>query len=158
MEALKGWAIGACMASLAGTVVHFLSPSGNVQRIFKVVISVFFITVLIYPIGLLGDGISDITEGYTYPEYYADNVEKIGDVLLQQSINQLELVVESVVEELEITDYEISIKTDIDSDDSIVISSIDVTVSESCSERAQELSVRLLEDVDCQVNVYVGGL
>ena len=65
---------------------------------------------------------------------------------------------EIVVEELEITDYEISIKTDIDSDDSIVISSIDVTVSESCSERAQELSARLLEDVDCQVNVYVGGL
>ncbi|MBR5773280.1 MAG: hypothetical protein IKY44_00375 [Clostridia bacterium] len=66
MESVKAWAIGICMASLAGTVAHFLAPSGNIQRIFKVVISVFFITVMVYPIVDISlDDVGEVLDGYT---------------------------------------------------------------------------------------------
>ncbi|MBR5273154.1 MAG: stage III sporulation protein AF [Clostridia bacterium] len=157
MDAIKGWAIGICMASLAGTIVHFLSPSGNTQRMFKVVLSVFFITVLIYPLGLFNGDIDDVVQGYTYPDSYVDNAEQIGDIVLQQSINQLELAIGDEVRKFDIDEYEILIKTDIDEEERIVISSIDVVIGKGYADKKQELYTKLKESVDCQVNVYVGG-
>ncbi len=157
MDAIKGWAISICMAALAGTVVHFLSPSGNTQRIFKVVLSVFFITVLVYPLGLL-DGVADgAVDGYTYPDTYLDNAEQIGEIVLEQSVNQIKIFVENTARKIGIDDCEIFVKTDIDDNDCIVITNIDVVIDQAYSSKYQEFSARLDESTDCQVNVYVGG-
>lgn len=158
MDAIKGWAISICMAALAGTVVHFLSPSGNTQRIFKVVLSVFFITVLVYPLGLLNGVADDIVDSYTYPDTYLDNAEEIGEIVLEQSINQIKIYVEETARKIGIEECEISVKTDIDDNECIVITNIDVVIDQAYSSKSQQLSATLKASVDCQVNVYVGGI
>lgn len=158
METVKSWAIGICMASLAGTVAHFLSPSGSTQRIFKVVISVFFITVMIYPIvGLSSDSIDEFIDGYTYNESYLDNAEQIAEIVLNQSVSQIKISVGELLDKLGIKDYEISVNTDIDENDSIVISSIEVGVGEEYRGKVQEIYSELKKNIDCEIDVYVGG-
>lgn len=146
------------MASLAGTLAHFLSPSGNIQRIFKVVISVFFITVMIYPIvGLTIEDIGDVTDGYTYTDSYVNNVDEIADVVLKQSVAQIESGVRDVLRTLEIDEAEITVNTDIADDDSIVISNVEITVGEEYRSEIQQIKTELSKNIDCQINVYVGG-
>lgn len=158
METVKAWAISICMASLAGTVAHFLSPSGSVQRIFKVVISVFFITVMIYPIvGLSADEIGDAIDGYTYHDSYVDNAEQIADIVLEQSVSQIKSAVGDILQGLEIKDYEISVNTDINEDESIVISRIEVVIGEEYRGKTQEIYTELKKSVDCEIDVYIGG-
>lgn len=158
MDSVKAWAISICMASLAGTLAHFLSPSGNIQRIFKVVISVFFITVMIYPIvGLTTDDIGDVIDGYTYADSYADNVDDIADVVLKQSVAQIKSGVRDVLRTLEIDEAEITVNTDIADDDSIVISSVEITVGEEYRSEIHQIKTELSKNIDCQINVYVGG-
>lgn len=158
MDSVKAWAISICMASLAGTLAHFLSPSGNIQRIFKVVISVFFITVMIYPIvGLTIEDIGDVTDGYTYTDSYVNNVDEIADVVLKQSVAQIESGVRDVLRTLEIDEAEITVNTDIADDDSIVISNVEITVGEEYRSEIQQIKTELSKNIDCQINVYVGG-
>lgn len=146
------------MASLAGTVAHFLSPSGSVQRIFKVVISVFFITVMIYPVvGLSADDIGDAIDGYTYYDSYADNTEQIADIVLKQSVSQIKSAVGDMLQGLGIEDYEISVSTDIHEDDSIVINRIEVVISEEYEAKTQEIYAELKKSVDCEIDIYIGG-
>lgn len=158
METVKSWAISICMASLAGTVAHFLSPSGSTQRIFKVVISVFFITVMVYPIvGLSGDSIGDLIDGYTYNDAYVDNTEQIAEIVLKQSVFQIKNSVGEILDKLEIKGYEISVNTDIDESESIVISSIEIMLGEEYRAKVQEICAELRKNIDCKIDVYVGG-
>ena len=158
MDAVKGWAISICMASLAGTVAHFLSPSGSTQRIFKVVISVFFITVMIYPVlGISTDDIDDVIDSYTYHDSYIDNTEQITDILLKQSVSQVKLAVGEILKGVGIEEYQISVNTDITEDESIVISSINVVIKEEYRSRIQEIHSAIAQSVDCQIDIYIGG-
>ena len=158
MEAVKSWTIGICMASLAGTVAHFLSPSGSTQRIFKVVISVFFITVMVYPIvGLSSDSIDEFVDSYTYSDSYIDNTEQIAEIVLNQSVSQIKISVGELLDKIEIKDYEISVNTDIDENDSIVISSIEIEIREEYRAKVNEIYNELKKNIDCDIDVYVGG-
>ncbi len=158
MDTVKAWAISICMASLAGTVAHFLSPSGNIQRIFKVVISVFFITVMVYPIvGLSGDSIGDVIDGYTYYDSYIDNTEQIADIVLKQSVAQIKSGVNDLLQGLGIEKSEIKVNTDINEDDSIVISSIEVVIGEEYKSKITEIYDELRKNIDCEIDVYIGG-
>ena len=158
MESVKVWAISICMASLAGTVAHFLSPSGSVQRIFKVVVSVFFITIMVYPVvGLSADNIGDAFDGYTYYDSYVDNADEIADIVLEQSVSQIKSAVGEMLQELGIKDYEISVSTDINEDESIVISKIEIEIGEEYKARIQEIYTELSRDIDCEIDIYIGG-
>lgn len=158
MDAVKAWAISICMASLAGTVAHFLSPSGNIQRIFKVVISVFFITVMVYPVaGLSGDDIGDVIDGYTYYDSYVDNTEQIADIVLKQSVAQIKSGVNDILQGLGIEKSEIKVNTDINAENSIVISKIEVVIEEEYRAKITEIYDELRKNIDCQIDVYVGG-
>lgn len=158
MEEVKAWAISICMASLAGTVAHFLSPSGNIQRIFKVVISVFFITVIVYPVvGLSGDDIGDVIDGYTYYDSYIDNTEQIADIVLKQSVAQIKSGVNDILQRLGVENSEIKVNTDISEDESIVISKIEVVIAEEYRTKTTEVYDELRKNIDCEIDVYIGG-
>jgi len=158
MEAVKAWAISICMASLAGTVAHFLSPSGNTQRIFKVVISVFFITVMVYPVvGLSADDIGDVIDNYTYSDSYVDNTEQIADIVLKQSVAQIKSNINDILQSIGVEESEINVNTDINEENSIVISKIEVVVAEEYSSEITEIYNELRKNTDCEIDVYIGG-
>ncbi|MBR5773914.1 MAG: hypothetical protein IKY44_03590, partial [Clostridia bacterium] len=88
---------------------------------------------------------------------YADSAEQIADVLFEQSKTQIRLSVENVLESLGIDECEIEINTDITADNSIVISSIEVTVGENHRSSVAEIYAELQKCTDCKIAVYVGG-
>ncbi len=50
MEAIKQWAFCACISVVIGVVASFLSPPGNMEKIYKYVISLFFLCCLFSPV------------------------------------------------------------------------------------------------------------
>ena len=50
MEFFKEWAFSICCALIIGGILNMILPSGNMQKIFKTVLCVFFICVIAAPI------------------------------------------------------------------------------------------------------------
>ena len=50
MEAIRVWASSVCMAALFGVVAGIIAPNGSMEKIFKLTISIFFLTALITPL------------------------------------------------------------------------------------------------------------
>lgn len=42
MDAIKGWVMAICFAAVAAGMAGILAPSGNLEKIYKFVISLFF--------------------------------------------------------------------------------------------------------------------
>ena len=153
------------MASLAATVVHFMSPSGGMEKILKTVIGVFFITVLIYPLsGFLNVEFADIIEGYTYYEdgdadysdTYGQSLEKIYNTMIDEAKNQIVSKAGSELQKTGITEYKISVKTDIDEEGSIFISGMDVYIGGEYAGMKLAAEEKLSRIFETDVNVYAG--
>lgn len=50
METIKQWAFCACISVVIGVVASFLSPPGKMEKIYKYVISLFFLCCLFSPV------------------------------------------------------------------------------------------------------------
>ncbi|MDD2955221.1 MAG: stage III sporulation protein AF [Oscillospiraceae bacterium] len=50
MADIKSWAAAVCAAELAGSLAHLLSPPGNMQKVYRVVVSVFFLCAMALPL------------------------------------------------------------------------------------------------------------
>ncbi len=50
MEEIKSWACSVCAAAVCGAVFKMMFPEGNLQKIFKCVICVFFLCTVISPL------------------------------------------------------------------------------------------------------------
>lgn len=52
MELIKEWALSTCVAAVAGGIAYMILPPGNLQKVFKFTISLFFLCCLISPLFL----------------------------------------------------------------------------------------------------------
>lgn len=50
MEAIKSWVMTICFAAIAAGMAGIIAPSGNLEKIFKYVISLFFLACILVPV------------------------------------------------------------------------------------------------------------
>lgn len=50
MDALRGWATALCFAAVAAGMAGILAPQGNLEKIYKFVISLFFLACVLMPL------------------------------------------------------------------------------------------------------------
>ena len=49
MDIIRGWALALCAALTAGSMLRILMPSGSIQRVYSLTISVFILCVILAP-------------------------------------------------------------------------------------------------------------
>jgi hypothetical protein len=49
MEAIKSWAMTICFAAIAAGMAGIIAPSGNLEKIYKFVVSLFFLACVLVP-------------------------------------------------------------------------------------------------------------
>lgn len=50
MDALRGWATALCFAAVAAGMAGILAPQGNLEKVYKFVISLFFLACVLMPL------------------------------------------------------------------------------------------------------------
>ncbi len=132
MGAVKDWALSVCMAVVAGGIAYMISPGKNLEKIYRVVLSVFFITVILSPIvGFSLDGSSDYLSDISneLAQHESDKIE-------QQSSEHLEAIITEttraeiigILAKEEIFPKEVSLTINTDDITDILINDMTITI------------------------------
>jgi hypothetical protein len=50
MEAIKSWAMTICFAAIAAGIAGIIAPTGNLEKVYKFVVSLFFLACVLVPV------------------------------------------------------------------------------------------------------------
>lgn len=100
MDSVKQWAFSLCAAMIACGIAQMLVPKASLEKIFSLVISVFFLCCLLSPLLLRAPGISIEIKEYT-AEQMEEKARALSDVVgRQQSGAEAEAVEKIIAEKL----------------------------------------------------------
>ncbi len=153
MEAIKDWAFSICAAAIAGAAAELISPSGNIKKMVKITVSVFFLTCMLSPVLELG-----IDAFYGYGEYEpAPETEQFGGQVEEEKLKifaqNIQDKVNDTLEECEIKDAKIKTNINIGEDFSISISEIKISLGKEYAEKESEVTSLLCERFGAKVNI-----
>lgn len=99
MENLRTWAMMLCIASLASAFIYFLAPSGAPGKALRVVLSLFMLSVVIFP--LSGESIFDIDTDFevNFDESYLKNYEEMSIEIGRQITDSGREIIKKEVDE-----------------------------------------------------------
>lgn len=109
METLKDWAFSLCLAIVAGEIMIMILPKSNTTKIFKFVLSTFFLGVIIFP--FLGGSIEldiDLSSDIVYPA--TQNAQNLDSIVRSQMADQLEKVTQKYLKEKEVYNPKIQVQ------------------------------------------------
>lgn len=152
MESIRVWATGLCLAAVGGVILRRIAPEKGSGRVFRVLLSAFFICVFFTPFY----GLFSFTPTLSFEALPTD----IQDSLLNETVTrQLKTAVETAAREIAETALfarglsaeKIDVTTDTRADGSIYILRVDVTLDRGSyghtAEAREVLQNRLETDV-----------
>jgi hypothetical protein len=149
-EAIQGWAVCLVLAALAGTIVHMLSPSGNMEKILKTVVGVFFLAAVITP---FANGEIDLSGFFNSESIAASGQEDVQagleNALAQQTAEVLKRQIAAVLNGEDITKFEINVYISENAESGLVSGAAVTLLEQLTPEKVIALQRRL--------NAVVGG-
>ena len=143
LEAVRGWAFSLCAAAIVGAIAEMFAPEGGARRIFRLCVSVFFLCCLFSPaLELISDGISQEDWEIDSPDdAYMEQAQGLNGAyerrVAEDFRRNVERLAQEALESAGINNAEIAVSVNIDMDNCISISEVEVTLSEDM--RPQEL-------------------
>lgn len=167
MEIIVDWIKTIAATSIAGAIVYFLVPKGNLEKSLRLVVSFSLILSILYPFlnGVFKKDIDfsaflSIEEIELQADDKAEEYAKIyNDSLYTESISIIKENIEELLDSLKFKYSDIEISTDITKDNGIVINKIKIVVSDKEAEQdlshVQE-SIKELTGIDPEFEVSDG--
>jgi hypothetical protein len=98
MDVIRVWASSVCMAALFGVVAGIIAPSGNLEKIFKLTISIFFLTALITPLMNIKGGINfNFASQQTVIQTSSQTAQDIEKTINVQIVSESEKRIEDLI-------------------------------------------------------------
>lgn len=167
MEIIVDWIKTIAATSIAGAIVYFLVPKGNLEKTLRLVVSFSLILSILYPFlnGVFKKDIDfsafvSIEEIELQADDKAEEYARIyNDSLYTESISIIKENIEELLDSLKFKYSDIEISTDITKDNGIVINKIKIVVSDKEAEQdlshVQE-SIKELTGIDPEFEVSDG--
>lgn len=142
MEAIKQWMICIVFCSLITAVINILTPKSSTQRAVKTIVSSFMICAFLSP--FISGGDIDI-EDYlpNFSDYQASLSAEISTAMLEQAEKESEKSIEELLIDLNVEFENIAVKADIDSENSIYVREIVITLDKKYSYREKQITSNL---------------
>ena len=156
MDTVRAWASGVCAAALLCTVLRYTAPKGGVGKVFRLLLSAFFLCCCFLP---LQNAVVP-----TLPQLEWQGELSVSDQLQQQVLQQLKQQVEQRTREVadtalranHITATEISVQADTEADGRIYIKHVGVYLDEKQKNKAVTARQILIQLLETEVTVYSG--
>ena len=160
MEALKNWAVSVCFAGIAAAVAQMLFPPGNMQKVFRIAVSAFFLCCLIPPLLSIGPSL-DLTLPKTRNEAAsaAEALEAEMERQMKSSIEtKVKSLIEDAMEQTEVKPQKIVVQMDTGEDGGIVMKQITIVLAKKDAQSSTEVrsAVQNALGAGCPVEVKTG--
>ncbi len=148
MENIELWTAGLCICAAAIGIAEKLLPEGNVRSAVYFVMGLIVISSFLVPIG----NISDIE--ITVPEQTV-NTDWLNRTTQEMFSYRMKEIIKKYLSDKDINPKNIDIYTDIDSEGSIYIDKVRITLSEKYIDRIDEICTDVYKDLglDADVNI-----
>lgn len=158
MEFLKQWAVSVCSCGIVATLFSALAPKGKMEKLLKIVISVFILTSLVTPfLSLTKSDFELITDHKTGSITIEELQEKTNELTAKAMDKQLE---DNIAQTLEASGYggcAVTVHSLLREDGSYAIESINVQIPEKNSAHSSEIRSLLKEKFSYDMNIEVKG-
>lgn len=147
MDAVRDWALSVCAASVCGGIVYLLSPSGSLEKVLKIAVSVFFLTCLLSPvitdwrdININGESfsISQDKNAQEYQNIYQHQV-------LEECRKSIRKLTYDILAENSLAAQKIEAIINIGGDNSIIIKQIELYMDEAYENQKEKIE-KIIED------------
>ena len=158
MKTLQTWAMGLCLAALAGTILRKLAPENGSGKVFRVLLSAFFICVFLTPFFTAFSFPTELSLDLLPADFEQTVLEDTVAKQLHETVRQAATEVATTALAAQgITAEKIEVVTDNAADGSIYIARVDVTLApKSRGKRAKAREV-LQNRLETTVNVKEAG-
>lgn len=158
MDAVHQWALGICLTVLINAVVHYVIPSGSMEKMLRLVLGVFVLCGILLPLSKtlpsLDWEMEKPTETIHDTDGFAGEVERQIFSQAEQNIKQV------VIVELEKNGYpwkNVSVRMDTNEDRGIVINQVVVTLDKDALVQKEELTAHLEKTLGLKTEVVWDG-
>ncbi|RGX56551.1 MULTISPECIES: stage III sporulation protein AF [Anaerotruncus] len=157
MESIRQWAFGICAAAIACGLAQLILPKSNMQRLFNITSSVFFLSCLLSPLALapISLDLESADEMQREVQRRAKNLtsaveEQTGEIASES----IRIAAADRLAEMGIEYQKIYVNIHADDENGISISECEVELDESYLPRHDEIRTALMERLG--VNVLIG--
>ena len=146
MEGIKNWIIALMVAAIVGEILLMIAPQGNVSKILKVAVSVFFLGCFLTPFAALGSGGMEQLS-FDYQSGVNSNTSALDETMQQQTLVQFEKNIVQIavvnLKDLDIPPQKIEAEVNMQEDNSIQIDCINIWLDSSYQSREKAAADQL---------------
>ena len=157
------WAFSVCVAAVVGAAAEMFSPEGSTKRIFKLCVTVFFICCLFSPLlGIAADIIQNEDFADEFINGQADEWmseensldKEYGQYVVDEFKRNIEDIVRDALKEIKINNAEVEVSVNIDADNCISITEVEVILSEDVRELGADVAFAIKKRIGTTPNIY----
>lgn len=157
MSAIMQWAFGLCAAMVAMGLCHMLLPSSNMERMFRFVVSVFFLCVLLSPVAVRFPALMIEVPLGTQAEI-DERARRVEETVHRQALQSAEIRLRQIIRgKLSpggINPYALAINFTTSEQGEVVLESVDITLGAADRARGSALISGLEAELGSPVRLH----
>lgn len=153
MDSIKAWAAALCIAAIVCAVLQMLAPKEGTGKVFKLILSAFFLCCLIMPL-LRAGSLTRLDISVLPGEVQAELLEdRVNQQLMRQVQATVEQLAETALDSSGVKAEKIEVKTDTSPEGSIYIQQVTITLDKQSKPKA--LAAREVLEKQLGVSVVI---
>ncbi|MDR2909312.1 MAG: stage III sporulation protein AF [Oscillospiraceae bacterium] len=156
MDAVKQWAFALCATMIACGLAQMIMPRSNMEKTFRMVISIFFLCAVLSPIVLVSPPLRvDMPQdGYSQSQERARAVEEVaGRQTIEMASRSLEQIVSDNLAQRGINVHSITINITVGESDTPRLENAGLVLDIAHEEEGGAISKELESELGCPVNI-----
>lgn len=160
METLKSWAFSIAVAAVVATIAQMLIPKGNLEKMVKITLSAFMLSVMLSPILVKVDFAIKPDDSFeTKMDNYTKELEnQMSEMIETQLSQQIETLISSQLGEIGVSPTHLAVSVVADGANSAEIVEVEVRLKKDYKIKDADIRYRIKNIADCQITlVYTEG-
>lgn len=155
MDAVRSWAMSVCLAALAAGIAGMLAPRGNLEKILKFAVSLFFLCSVLVPLfSLRHIRLPDVA--VSAPSGQTSFTSAVEEMSLSQVRESLAAQVKTVCTDLGVTPVSVEVEVEKNQDGAYDPKSAHITLSADQMGRAAAVAAAVKEKLGFEAQVTAG--
>ncbi|MDR2932906.1 MAG: stage III sporulation protein AF [Oscillospiraceae bacterium] len=156
MDGIRQWAFSACVAMVTCGIARLILPKGNLQKVFSITVSVFFLCCLLLPIAVEFPNIQIQTETYSQEEIERRAkalTDMVGSQTGRAAEDNIKKIIAEKCAEMGIKYMDITININTNGQNGPEIESVDVTLEKAHEYRHDAIHRELANSLGLKVRL-----
>ena len=155
MDSIKQWAMTICFAALAAGLANIIAPKGNLEKVYKFAVSLFFLCCVLVPLFSL-KGISLNMNLQSVTQQNSNLQKTVDEQKLSETQSSVSALITEVCKKKGVTPLSVTTKAVIDKSGNIAISSAVVKLKKENMVKQTEIVSAVKDELGIDITIEDG--